>query len=103
MDVVGTEGRASAWDNGQLFRTWRPAKGDNPARDMSFTPEGDSPTICTIRDIIHEMETGEITGGNIDVTMNSMEVMFGLVESHLQGGARVTLPIQNRSVYIPGR
>jgi hypothetical protein len=35
--------------------------------------------------------------------MQSVEVQFGLVGSHLQGGARVTLPIADRSVYIPGR
>jgi predicted dehydrogenase len=103
VDVIGTEGRASAWDNGQLFRTWRPAKGDNPARELTYKPEGESPTVCTIRDIIREIETGERTAGNIDVTMHSVEVQFGLVESHLRGGARVTLPVQNRSVYIPGR
>ena len=42
-DVIGTEGRASAWDNGQLFRTWRPAKGDAPARETEFRAEGESP------------------------------------------------------------
>jgi predicted dehydrogenase len=103
VDVVGTEGRASAWDNGQLFRTWRPAKGDTPAQEQAYRPEGESPTMCTIRDIIREIETGERTAGNIDVTMQSVEVQHGLVESHLRGGARVTLPVQDRSVYIPGR
>jgi predicted dehydrogenase len=103
VDVVGDAGRASAWDNGQLFRTWRPAKGDTPAHEATYTPAGESPTVCTIRDIIHELETGERTAGNIDVTMQSVEVQFGIVESHLRGGARVTLPIADRSVYIPGR
>jgi predicted dehydrogenase len=103
VDVVGTEGRALAWENGQLFRTWRPAKGDQPAQEIGYEPQGESPTICTIRDLIKEIETGERTAGNIDVTMQSVEVQFGLVASHLQGGARVTLPIADRSVYIPGR
>ena len=103
VDVIGTEGRASAWDNGQLFRTWRPARGNHTARETAYQPQGESPTVCTIRDIIREMETGERTAGNIDVTMQSVEVQFGLVESHLRAGARVTLPIADRSVYVPGR
>ena len=103
VDVVGTEGRASAWDNGQLFRTWRPAKSDAPARETSYTPAGESPTVCTIRDIIREIETGERTAGNIDVTMQSVEAQFAIVASHLQGGTRVTLPLTDRSVYVPGR
>lgn len=103
VDVVGTEGRAAAWDNGQLFRTWRPAKGTDAAHEATYQPQGESPTICTIRDVIREIETGERTAGNVDVTMQSVEVQFGLVESHLQDGARVSLPIANRSVYVPGR
>jgi predicted dehydrogenase len=109
VDVVGTEGRASAWDNAQFFRTWRPPKAvkgqalETPGQERTYTPSGESATVATIRSLIHEMETGERTTGNIDVTMQSVEVQFGLVESHLQGGARVTLPIADRSVYIPGR
>ena len=109
VDVIGTEGRAFAWDNSQLFRTWRPGKSgrgavvEAPAQEQTFTPEGESPTVCTIRDIINELETGEKTKGNIDVTMQSVEVQFALVESHLQTGARISVPIRDRTVYIPGR
>ena len=109
VDVVGTEGRAFAWDNSQLFRTWRSPKAGRgavvatPGREQTFTPEGESPTVCTIRDIINELENGEKTKGNIDVTMHSVEIQYGLVESHIRGGARVSLPIQDRTIYIPGR
>jgi predicted dehydrogenase len=109
VDVVGTEGRAAAWDNAQLFRTWRAAKAvkgaavETPPRERTYTPSGESATVGTIRSLIRELETGERTTGNIDVTMQSVEVQFGLVESHFRGGARVALPIADRSVYIPGR
>jgi predicted dehydrogenase len=103
VDVIGTAGRAAAWDNGQLFRTWRPAQGEAAERETAYQPRGESPTVCTIRDLIRELETGERTAGNIDVTMQSVEAQFGLVESHLQGGARVALPVTDRSLYVPGR
>jgi predicted dehydrogenase len=109
VDVTGTEGRAFALDDGQLFRTWRPAKGargappDSPAREQTFAPRGDGPIVSTIRDIMGELETGARTAGNIDVTMQSVEVLFGLIESHLRDGARVSLPIPDRSVYVPAR
>src|SRR5688572_7765734 len=60
VDVVGTEGRASAWDNAQLFRTWRAAKGgkgggyDSPAHECTYTPSGESATVATIRSLIRE-------------------------------------------------
>jgi len=102
-DVIGTEGRALSWDNGQLFRTRRSARGGAPAREQTYTPRGESPTVCTIRDIIRELETGERTAGNIDVTMRSVEVQFGIIASHQRGGERVALPIADRTVYVPGR
>jgi hypothetical protein len=107
--VIGTEGRASAWDNGQFFRTWRPARSargaslDPPGEARTHTPSGGSATVATIRSLIRELEMGERTSGNIDVTMQSVEVQFGLVASHFQGGSRVALPIADRSVSIPGR
>jgi predicted dehydrogenase len=109
VDVIGTEGRAAAWENASLFRTRRPPKAVKgaaaaaPARERTYTPSGESATVATIRSLIRELESGERTTGNIDVTMQSVEVQFGLVESHFQGGARVTLPIADRSVSIPGR
>jgi predicted dehydrogenase len=102
IDVHGTEGHAYAWDNGDVFCVRRSAKGGSAVDEKIIKSTGESPTVCTIRDIIREMETGERTAGNIDVTMQSVDAQFGLAYSHLQGGARVSLPVADRSLYIPG-
>lgn len=101
VDVTGTEGRAYAWENGGAFGIRRTKRGA-PVEETLIHREGESPTVCTIRNLIREIETGERTTGNIDVTMQSVEVQFGLAQSHLQGGARVALPMTDRSLYIPG-
>jgi predicted dehydrogenase len=101
VDVVGTEGRALAWDNGQHFVIRRGGPGGR-IQETVFRPAGESPTVCTIRSLIREIETGERTAGNIDVTMQSVEVQFALAHSHLQGGARVEVPVADRSLYVPG-
>ena len=100
VEVYGTEGRAYGWDNGELICVRRGMRGD--IEETIIRPSGDSPTVSTIRNIINQLETGERTAGNIDITMQSVEVQFGLVHSHLQGGARVELPVADRSLYIPG-
>ena len=108
LDVHGTEGRAWGWEQQGVWRVRRgggkPTRGrrSSPVEETEFHPEGDSPTVCTIRDIIKEIETGERTRGNIDVTMKSVEAEFGIAYSHLQGGCRVSLPVEDRSLYIPG-
>ncbi len=96
VDVIGSEGRAVAWDNGQTFVVRRGGE------ETSYKPAGESPTVCTIREIIRELETGERTTGNIDVTMQSVEAQFALATSHLHSAARVTIPLADRSLYIPG-
>jgi predicted dehydrogenase len=102
VDVIGTKGRAYAWSNGAKFAVWRGAQGDQPEFERTFEQSGDTATVNTIRDIIRQLETGERTKGNIDVTMQSVEVQFGLAHSHLNGGRRVTLPLADRTLYIPG-
>src|SRR5438132_6844764 len=102
---MGTEGRAWAWENGGDFHLRKVTrKGPAAAEtvDRMIHPSGEGPTVCTIRDIINEIETGERTKGNIDVTMQSVEVQFGIAHSHLQGGKRIRLPVHDRSLYIPG-
>ena len=98
--MQGTDGHAHAWDNGELIFLHRP--GGDDVEHKFIRPRGESPTICTIRDIIHELETGEPTAGRIDITMQSVEVQFGVACSHLQDGARLALPVTDRSLYIPG-
>jgi len=102
VEVHGSQGRAYAWDNGEEFVTRAAPKGSSGVLKREFRPEGESPTVSTIRNIIQELETGKRTDGHIDVTMQAVEVQFGIAHSHLQGGARVSLPVEDRSLYIPG-
>ena len=102
IDIHGTEGRAYAWDNGDVLCVRRGTRGESAVEERIIKPAGESPTVCTIRNIIREMETGERTAGNIDVTMKMVEAQFGIAYSHLQGGARVALPVVDRTLYIPG-
>lgn len=102
IDVHGTEGRAIAWENGDDFRIRRTSAKTHTTEETILRPTGESPTICTIRDMIRALETGAPTQGNLGITMQSVEAQFGLAHSHLQGGARVHLPVADRSLYIPG-
>jgi predicted dehydrogenase len=102
VDVVGSEGRACAWENGQGIFVRRISRGGASVQETIIRPAGESPTICTIRDLIRELETGERSAGNIDITMQSVEAQFALAHSHLKGGARVALPVADRTLYIPG-
>jgi len=102
FEIHGTEGRAFAWDDGQDIRLRRKAGGSD-TQEKRFVPSGESPTVNTIRDLVNELETGERTSGNIDVTHRICEAEFGLAWSHVQGSQRVGLPVEGegRSLHIP--
>lgn len=102
LEVRGSEGRAVAWDNGIDTRIQRPLRRGDEVEETVIHATGDAPGITNIRNIIREIETGERTDGNIDVTMQAVEAQFGIAYSSLQGGARVSVPVADRSLYIPG-
>ena len=102
IEVHGDEGRAVVWDNGD-HASVRLISGEYAdVREHTIRGIAESPAVLTIRSIIRELETGERTTGNIDVTMQSVEAQFGIAHSHLNGGARVSLPVADRTLYIPG-
>jgi predicted dehydrogenase len=102
VEVIGTEGKAHAWESGGIYRIRRARGKATTIEETIIQPTGESPTVQTVRGIINELKTGERTTANIDVTMQAVEIQFGLAHSHLQGGARVNLPVEDRSLYIPG-
>ena len=102
IEVYGTEGRTYAWDNGEVIRIRRGTRRENIVEESSIKAAGESPTVCDIRNIIRQLETGERTAGNIDVTMPAVEIQFAIAHFHLQGGTCVEVPVADRSLYIPG-
>ncbi len=99
FEVHGSEGRAVAWDDGDEFFVRR--RGAT-VEETGIRPVGESPTVGIVREIVREIETGERTSGNIDVTMQVLEAEFGAAYSHVQHGTRVAIPVADRSLYVPG-
>ena len=100
FEVHGDQGRVWAWDDGADFRVRRRAEGG--WEEEVIRPRGESPTVVIIREIVRELETGERTSGHIDRTLQAAEAEFAVACSHLQGGARVSVPVEDRNLYIPG-
>lgn len=103
FEIHGTDGRAYSWDDGEDIRLRRKVKGSGDTEETRLVPSGESPTVNTIRSLVRELDTGERASGNIDVTHQVCEAEFGLAWSHVQGGRRIPLPVEDagRSLYIP--
>jgi predicted dehydrogenase len=74
-------------------------QGRTGLKDMEFTPvERVSTTLRLIEDLVHSLDTGEPPrGGGRSAQLNT-ELIFAFIESHRRGGARVHLPLEQRTV-----
>ena len=99
-EAVGTRGRLRSIRDGREwdFRVADPE--DHDARALTLRrafpdfPQRSS-TLRLIEDIVHSLDTGEPTRGGVGVAYASTELIFGFIESHRRGGARVSLPLED--------
>lgn len=68
-----------------------PAGADAPTQALDFTPA--SATLRLIDDLVQGLDTGAPTRGGVRVAQVNTQIIFGLIESHRRGGARVDLPL----------
>ena len=106
FSLVGTEGMAEAYDNNARYRLRRRADDWYGSEEVPFPPfDDESDTVVAIRELTRAIAAGapEATSGPIAVAHHGMELLCAMAESHLRDGARVRLPLQDRSAYIPSR
>jgi predicted dehydrogenase len=101
FEIIGTRGSVRMLNNGQGVLL-RKAKSERE-RIFYETPVAAvppySPTQYCLEDLVAAHEEGRPTLGNIEVTHHLTEACLAVAESHRQR-QRITLPLENRSLYI---
>ncbi len=100
FEVSGTEGKLRTLSNGMGY-TWR-RQGEYGELHEAQGPEVpiESGTLRAIEDLVRALDEDADTQGGIDFACRSQEIILGLVVSHRADGARVTLPLADRSMSI---
>ena len=105
FEAVGERGRIRAIRDGREwdFRVSDPT--DDNARSLTIRrsfPEfpWKSSTLRLIEDIVHSLDTGAPTVGGVRAAYAGTELIFAFIESHRNGGARVSLPLQDSTVQL---
>ena len=79
-------------------------EGRARAREQVEAPFPDYPrkstTLTLVEDLVHALDTGESTRSGPDVVYANTELIFACIESHRQGGARVSLPLTDSKTYL---
>ena len=103
-EVTGTTGKLRLLNDGQAAEL-RLQNGTSK-RLESVTPpvfEYTSSALNCLNDLVAALDTSGATKGNVQLARRSQEVIMGIIASHGQHGARVTLPLANRDLYVGKR
>ena len=109
FDVLGTEGRLLIVNEAEEAYLWesegdskglasQPRSVDIPTSDEPW-PRG--PAI--VRDLANAVRTGGKTACDVEETRRTTEIGFAIHASNALGGARVSIPVQNRTLRVNAR
>lgn len=101
FEVLGTLGTVRVLNNGGglTLRKGTPEKRHSFADVEVVTPPTHSTTQFCLEDLVGAYEEKRPTLGNVQICHHLTEVCFAIAESHRQG-RRITLPLENRHLYI---
>lgn len=101
FEVACTDGAVRSLNNGNQFQLRKRTEASGELEQVDFPDyERKSGTVGCIEDIVDAIDTGRKTQGNIHLARISTEITFGIVDSQRQKGARVTMPMENRGLYV---
>ena len=101
FEVMGSDGSIRSMNDGQevqLRAKGRRGEWWDIAPDPTVQPE--SSVVYLLENLVNAHESGGVTLGNVDITHRTTETCLAVAESHMKGGAWVTLPMQERDLYV---
>ena len=102
FEAVCTDGYLRVENNGGLLTVFRRRNSSysfDPVELAAMKPA--SPNLALIGDLVNCVRDGGTPLANETVARYGMEILMGAARSHLEGGATVALPLEERSMYIP--
>ena len=110
FEVSGTRGRLHALADGQEISFYKlhtsslKGRGQEPARQIFPAPTTvESPNVRAVRDLLSCIETGKEPNCSGADALHALEIAVAMRASHRRGGARVALPLADRSLRIFSR
>ena len=107
-EAICERGVLTAQNNGVQFRQRQVHEYEVASRTIRDLGDGTFPeyeqassTLRLIEDLVAALDRGDpATRGGVRVARANMELIFGFVESHRRGGARVSLPLADPGIRL---
>lgn len=98
VEAVGHAGVVTAFQNGSDWQVREVVDKDYRGRNVLGVGEfpkyeETSSTVKLIEDLVQALDTGNPTRCGVKLARANQELIFGFIESHQKGGARVDLPL----------
>lgn len=100
FEVSGSEGKLRSLNNGMGVQLRKKDERGVLVDIQLPEPELTSGTLKGIEDLATALDKDGETLGGIHLACRSQEMILGMIESHRQAGARVSLPLENRDVAV---
>lgn len=104
FEIYGSEGSIKGSNNGidwKLTKIVQLTDRHKTHRELPFpTVDPLSATVACLEDMVGAHEEGRPTLGNVEITHRATEICLAVAESHRQGGTRLSLPLENRDLYV---
>ena len=101
VEIVGSKGTIRAFADG-LETDWieKVGRGDYIKRFVPRPQRVNAPGVNAVYDLLNCIETGKKPACSADDAVKALEIAVALRESHRNGGTRVVLPLEDRSLRI---
>jgi predicted dehydrogenase len=101
FDISGSLGRIMLLNDGAVTALWtREGSGPLVTRDFPLPPPTNDPRLAAVQDLVGSIREDRPTACDLDAALRSLEIGIGFHASDAQGGARLTLPLTDRSLRI---
>ncbi|MAF09956.1 hypothetical protein CMK11_05840 [Candidatus Poribacteria bacterium] len=102
FEVHGSRGKIRTRGNGSAFEAHVfDEHGGVTSREFPSWTRTTGSTNC-VEDLVSAVNDGTQPRGGVDVAIRGQEMSMAVVESERRGGARVQLPLGDRSLYVRG-
>jgi predicted dehydrogenase len=105
FEIIGDHGRLVVLNDGEASYLWREQTGEGGAGLQPLALSGHSAPWpagpAMVRDLVAAVETHTTTACDVDHARRATEIGFAIHHSDQQSGARVMLPVMERTLSIP--
>ncbi len=93
------KGAVGTFNDGQDWFMRKGGRGSlEPVEFPAFPRQ--SATLNLVLDLVRSLDTGDPPAGGVETARHGVEIMVAILESHLQGGRRISMPLESSDLRL---